>query len=176
MVRQNPISIIFCLLLLSGSGGAQNALYRNEFPLGDVTLLDGPFKRARDLNIKVLLQYDVDRLFATFRKEAGLSKKAELYPNWEGLDGHVAGHYLSAIAMNYVSVKNEECRKRMEYIISELRECQEANGKKYPDWGKGMSAEYRIAMLSGAPLKMEISRHTGRHGCHGITYIKYMPV
>ena len=137
MVRQNPISIIFCLLLLSGSGGAQNALYRNEFPLGDVTLLDGPFKRARDLNIKVLLQYDVDRLFATFRKEAGLSKKAELYPNWEGLDGHVAGHYLSAIAMNYVSVKNEECRKRMEYIISELRECQEANGKKYPDWGKG---------------------------------------
>ena len=138
MVRQNSISIIIiCLFFIGCSSGAQQALYRNEFPLGDVTLLDGPFKQARDLNIKVLLEYDVDRLFATFRKEAGLPKKAELFPNWEGLDGHVAGHYLSAMSMNYVAVKNEECRKRMEYIISELRECQEANGKRYPDWGKG---------------------------------------
>jgi DUF1680 family protein len=138
MVRQNSISIIIIsLFLISCSSGNWQAFYNNEFPLEDVTLLEGPFKEARDLNIKVLLQYDVDRLFATFRKEAGLSKKAELFPNWKGLDGHVAGHYLSAIAMNYAAVKNEECRKRMEYIISELRECQEANGKRYPGWGKG---------------------------------------
>ncbi len=138
MIKLNFIyCILIFFLLISISTSAQEALYRNMFPLGDVTLLDGPFKQARDLNIKVLLEYDVDRLFATFRKEAGLTKKAELYPNWEGLDGHVAGHYLTALAMNYASVNNEECRKRMEYIITELRECQEANGKKYPDWGKG---------------------------------------
>src|SRR4030043_270795 len=73
---------------------AQNKLYPNEFPLGDVTLLDGPFKHARDLNIEVLLKYDVDRLLATYRKEAGLPEKAKTYPNWDGLDGHIAGLFL----------------------------------------------------------------------------------
>lgn len=53
------------------------------------------------------------------------------------MDGHVAGHYLSAMAMNYAATGNLECKRRMEYIIQELKECQEANGEKYPDWAKG---------------------------------------
>ena len=32
---------------------------------------------------------------------------------------------------------NEECRKRMEYIISEIAECAEANCKNHPQWGVG---------------------------------------
>lgn len=119
------------------NAGAQEKLYPNEFPLGDVKLLDGPFKHARDLNIQILLEYDIDRLIAPFRKEAGLPKKAELFPNWEGLDGHVGGHYLTALAMNYAATGNKECKKRMDYMIAELKACQEANDKKYPDWGQG---------------------------------------
>src|SRR5678816_2344687 len=95
---------------------AQDKLYRNEFSLADVTLLDGPFKHARDLNIQTLLKYDVDRLLAGYRKEAGLPEKAKSYSNWDGLDGHVGGHYLSALAMNYASTKNAECKRRMEYM------------------------------------------------------------
>ena len=116
---------------------AQNKLYPNEFPLGDVKLLDGPFKHARDLNIEFLLKYDVDRLLAPYRKEAGLSPKAESYPNWKGLDGHIAGHYLSAMAMNYAATGNEECKRRMEYMLSELNACQEANAVNNPEWGVG---------------------------------------
>jgi len=116
---------------------AQDKLYPNEFPLSDVKLLDGPFKHARDLNIEVLLKYDVDRLLAPYRKEAGLPENAKSYPNWEGLDGHVGGHYLSAMAMNYAATGNAECKKRMDYMISELKACQEANALKYPDWGVG---------------------------------------
>jgi DUF1680 family protein len=116
---------------------AQDKLYPNEFPLGDVILLDGPFKHARDLNIEVLLKYDVDRLLAPYLKEAGLPEKAKSYPNWEGLDGHVGGHYLSAMAMNYAATGNAECKKRMDYMISELKVCQDANALKYPDWGAG---------------------------------------
>jgi uncharacterized protein len=116
---------------------AQDKFYPNEFALGDVMLLDGPFKHARDLNIEVLLKYDVDRLLAPYRKEAGLPEKAKCYPNWDGLDGHVGGHYLSAMAMNYAATGNVECKKRMEYMISELKLCQEANAQKYPDWGIG---------------------------------------
>ena len=114
---------------------AQEKLYPNEFPLKDVRLLDGPFKRARDLNIQTLLKYDVDRLLAPYRKEAGLHEKAKCYPNWEGLDGHVGGHYLSAIAMNYASTNNAECKKRMEYMLSELKACQDANAMNNADWG-----------------------------------------
>ena len=124
------------LLLTVGSIQAQDRLYADEFPLGDVTLLDGPLKRARDLNVKVLLQYDNDRLLAPFLKEAGLKPKGELYPNWAGLDGHVGGHYLTALAMN-AATGSKECQERMEYWISELQACADANAKNHPEWGKG---------------------------------------
>ena len=123
-------------MLLAVTAGAQDRLYADEFPLGDVTLLDGPLKRAQDLNVRTLLQYDCDRLLAPYRKEAGLTPKAKAYPNWDGLDGHVAGHYLTAMAMN-AATADEECRRRMEYIISELQECAEANARNHPEWGKG---------------------------------------
>ena len=115
---------------------AQEKLYSDEFPLSDVTLLDGPLKAARDLNIRTLLQYDCDRLLAPYRKEAGLEPKAKTYPNWDGLDGHVGGHYLTAMAMN-AAAGNQECRRRMEYMISELQLCADANAKNHPDWGRG---------------------------------------
>ncbi len=105
--------------------------------MGDVVLRDGPFRHARDLNIRVLLQYDVDRLLAGYRKEAELPSKASSFSNWDGLDGHVAGHYLSALAMNAASTGNPECKARLEYMIRELQECQNANSLKHDAWGKG---------------------------------------
>ena len=126
------------LLLVCATTGvnAQDKLYSNEFPLSQVTLLEGPLKHARDLNIGTLLKYDCDRLLAPYRKEAGLEPKAKCYPNWDGLDGHVGGHYLTAMAIN-AATGNDECRKRMEYIISEIAECAEANRKNHPEWGIG---------------------------------------
>ncbi|HLN72678.1 MAG TPA: glycoside hydrolase family 127 protein [Prolixibacteraceae bacterium] len=115
----------------------QDKFYSNEFALKDVQLLDGPFKQARDLNIQTLLKYDIDRMLAPYRKEAGMPEKAKCYPNWDGLDGHVGGHYLSALAINYAATGNDECKKRMDHMIAELKACQEANALKYPDWGVG---------------------------------------
>lgn len=131
---------------------AQEKLYRNSFPLRDVTLLDGQFKHARDLNTQVLLKYNADRLLAGYRKEAGLPAKASIYPNWEGLDGHVGGHYLSALAMSYASANDAECGRRLDYMLSELKACQAANAKKYPDWGAG----YLGAVPGGAGLWPQI--------------------
>ena len=118
------------------AGQAQDRLYADEFPLGDVKLLDGPLQKARDLNIRTLLQYDCDRLLAPYRIQAGLEPRKKAYPNWDGLDGHVGGHYLAAMAMN-AATGNEECRRRMEYMISELQICADANVKNHPEWGKG---------------------------------------
>ena len=112
---------------------AQDKLYKDEFPLGDITLLDGPLKHARDLNVQVLLKYDCDRMLAPYRKEAGLQPRKPSYPNWDGLDGHVGGHYLSALAIN-AATGNEECRKRMEYMISELQLVLEASNQRHEAW------------------------------------------
>ena len=132
-------TLLACItvLLAAAVSAAQDRLYSNEFPIGDVKLLDGPFKHARDLNLNVLLQYDVDRLLAPFRAEAGLPKKAEYYPNWAGLDGHIAGHYLTAMAMNWQMTGNPECLRRMEYMIDELAGCAAANALNHPSWGVG---------------------------------------
>ena len=112
---------------------AQDKLYKDEFPLGDITLMDGPLKHARDLNVQVLLKYDCDRMLAPYRKEAGLQPRKPSYPNWDGLDGHVGGHYLSALAIN-AATGNEECRKRMEYMISELQLVLDANNQRHETW------------------------------------------
>lgn len=133
------LSVILFLLFAIIPGkksDAQEKLYPNDFPLKDVKLLDGPFKHARDLNIKVLLEYDVDRLLAPYLKEAGLQPKGKSYSNWEGLDGHIGGHYLSAMAMN-AAIGSSECRERMDDMISELKACQEASATNNPDWGIG---------------------------------------
>lgn len=133
---KNLILVVALLMFGRANSEAQDKLYADKFPIGDVTLLDGPLKQARDLNIQTLLQYDCDRLLAPYRKEAGLTPKAKTYPNWDGLDGHVGGHYLTAMALN-AATGDEECRQRMEYMISELEECAEAYNRNHPEWGKG---------------------------------------
>ena len=133
---KHAFALFLSLACLTLPAAAQDRLYADEFPIGDVTLLDGPLKHAQDLNVQTLLQYDCDRLLAPYRKQAGLEPKKPAYPNWDGLDGHVGGHYLAAMAMN-AARGDKECRRRMEYMISELQECADANVSNHPDWGRG---------------------------------------
>ncbi len=118
-------------IFISQNVMAQDALYDNEFPLGDVTLLDSPFKHAMELNVTTLLQYDVDRLLAPFFKEAGLQPKGEDFSNWAGLDGHVGGHYLSALAIHYAATGDIRLKERMEYMLSQLALCAAARNDGY---------------------------------------------
>ena len=103
------------------------------FALTDVRLLDGPFKHATDLNVSVLLKYEPDRLLSKFRSEAGLEPKAEPYGGWEGetLAGHSLGHYLSALSMMYLTTGNPEFLNRVNYMVSELKVCQDAGVSGY---------------------------------------------
>ena len=130
-MRTNKFLWISLMALCAFSAQGREKEPVQKFPLENVRLLDGPFKHACDLDIEVLLQYDTDRLLAPFLKEAGLPAKAELFPNWSGLDGHVGGHYLSALSMAYASTGREECKARADYMVAELKRCQEANGDGY---------------------------------------------
>jgi len=103
------------------------------FPISDVKLQDGPFLHAAKLDEKILLEYEPDRFLSKFRKEAGLKPRAEHYGGWEDntIAGHSLGHYMTAISLMYQTTGNEEFRKRANYIVDELWECQEADGHGY---------------------------------------------
>lgn len=103
------------------------------FSLSDVTLLDGPFKKAAGLDAETLLKYEPDRFLAKFRKEAGLLPRAEHYGGWEEntIAGHSLGHYLSALSMMYQTTGDNRFLDRVNYIVSELKECQDADGTGY---------------------------------------------
>ncbi|MEO5821601.1 MAG: glycoside hydrolase family 127 protein [Vicinamibacteraceae bacterium] len=103
------------------------------FPLSRIKLLDGPFKRSEALNVAYVHALEVDRLLAPFRTEAGLTAKAEPYPNWEstGLQGHTAGHYLTALAQAWASTGDAEAKRRLDVMVGELAECQRAHGNGY---------------------------------------------
>jgi len=103
------------------------------FDLRDVRLAEGPFKAAQDVDARYILALDVDRFMAPFRTEAGLTPKAPKYPNWEssGLDGHMAGHYLTALAQMAVTTGDAEMTRRLNYMVAEMAECQRAHGNGY---------------------------------------------
>ena len=105
----------------------------SPFELSDVTLLDGSFKRATELNKKSLLRYEPDRLLSKFRSEAGLKPKAKSYEGWEAetIAGHSLGHYLSACALMYQSTHDKRFIERVKYIVNELEACQLADGDGY---------------------------------------------
>jgi uncharacterized protein len=106
------------------------------YPLNAVRVLDGPFATAADVNRDYLLALKPDRLLAPFFREAGLEPKAPPYGNWEslGLDGHTAGHYLSALA-NMIAAGEDtpdgELRRRLDDMLEELDRCQTAYGDGY---------------------------------------------
>ena len=110
---------------------AQSVLYSNEFPLQDVKLLDSRFKDAMNLNVETLLSYDTDRLLAPYFKEAGLQPKGEDFSNWAGLDGHVGGHYITALAIHYAATGDQRLKERLDYVISQLALCAAARNDGY---------------------------------------------
>jgi DUF1680 family protein len=104
-------------------------------PLSEVRLLTSPFTDAARANREYLLAHHTDRLLAPYFREAGLKPKADPYGNWEssGLDGHTAGHYLSALALMIAAGddKDGEMRRRLDDMVGELGTVQRANGDGY---------------------------------------------
>lgn len=97
-------------------------------PLKEVRLADGPFLHSEQTNLKYLLALDADKLLAPLRREAGIAHQAESYGNWEntGLDGHMLGHYLSALAFMFSATADEQVKKRLDYLLTELEKIQQA--------------------------------------------------
>ncbi|MCD8318641.1 MAG: glycoside hydrolase family 127 protein [Paraprevotella sp.] len=139
-MKHNPltatlIGACFCCIPTAMQG--QSKLYPRLFDLQEVSLNEGIFKQAMELNDKVLLEYDTDRLLTPYFRQAGFTEWEKLHPNFPNwgsgnfrLDGHIGGHYLSALALAYAASKDEDTRaqlkERMDYMVDRMDECQRA--------------------------------------------------
>ena len=123
-------SFILVLILSVSLGKAQNRQQVSYFPLQDVKLLDSPFLQAQQTDLHYILSMNPDRLLAPFLREAGLTPKAPSYTNWEntGLDGHIGGHYLSALSMMYAATGDTAVYNCLNYMLNELHRAQQAVG------------------------------------------------
>ncbi|KQN39132.1 glycosyl hydrolase [Pedobacter sp. Leaf41] len=103
------------------------------FQLRDVRLLEGPFVAAQQTDLNYMLSLNADKLLAPYLIEAGLTPKTTSYGNWEntGLDGHIGGHYVSALSLMYASTGDFKVKQRLDYMIDELEKCQIKNGNGY---------------------------------------------
>lgn len=129
-MKVTRILSVAMVLAASLQGAAQIPVKVESFPISNVRLTASPFKHAEELDIQYLLGINPDRLLAPYLKEAGLQPKADNYTNWEntGLDGHIGGHYVSALSYMYAATGNQEIKRRLDYMISELQRCQDADG------------------------------------------------
>ncbi len=143
--------LLFVIMAMCWLGSAQlraqSELYPKHFDLEQVTLLDGPMKTAMELNFRTLMQYDVDRLLTPYVRQSGLGattntaspyyqweQRHPSFPNWGSgnfnLDGHVGGHYLTALSLAYAACHDEQTKaqlkERLNYMVSVMKDCQSA--------------------------------------------------
>ncbi|HSC52966.1 MAG TPA: glycoside hydrolase family 127 protein [Phnomibacter sp.] len=125
------LMMIICLVKVSPVTGQQSTL--TFFPLSDVRLGASDFKKAQDVDSVYIMALDADRLLAPFLKEAGIKPVKENYGNWEsdGLDGHIGGHYISALAQMYAATGSQVFKAKLDYVLFWLEKCQQANGNGY---------------------------------------------
>lgn len=145
---KKTIMAFFLLTATCLSVSAQSVLYPQHFDMEDVVLLDGPMRTALITNSELLLRYDADRLMCPFIREAGLSDKKESkyygwtdrhpsfgnwgQPDWS-LEGHVGGHYISALAMSVAACKGDarlsslvsSLSERLDYCLRIMKDCQD---------------------------------------------------
>ncbi|TKB96259.1 glycoside hydrolase family 127 protein [Pedobacter cryophilus] len=121
------LSLSFCSL------SAQTPFAVQAFKSQEVQLLSSDFSKAQATDLKYMMALEPDRLLAPYLREAGLTPKATNYKNWEsdGLDGHIGGHYLTALSLMYASTGDVKVKERLNYMLQELKKCQDKNGDGY---------------------------------------------
>ncbi len=131
--RNKIIAVATALVLSTTVQAQQTSPSISLFKLSDVRLKDDLFLHAQNLNKRYVLELDADRLLAPYLREAGLTPKKPSYTNWEnsGLDGHIGGHYVSALALLYAATGDQAAYEKLDYVLKELKRCQDNLGTGY---------------------------------------------
>lgn len=140
-----------CLPVFSGflagcsGGGKTEAGDVSYYSLSQVEITDDYAVNALEKEDEYLLSLDANKLLYWFWVNAGLTPKTSggYGGQWESalIGGHTMGHYLSALGQAYANAGNsddtkEEILDRIEYIIDELKDCQDnSQGEEGFIWG-----------------------------------------
>jgi uncharacterized protein len=104
------------------------------FSLTAARLLNGPFKDAQERDGKISAVVEPRPDAAQFSRQRRIGAEGPVYGGWESAPtwadirahGHTLGHDLTACALMYASTGNDEFKKRCDYIVGDLEECQTA--------------------------------------------------
>jgi len=129
-MRITILSLVFCVVVKSGFSQIDSL---QAFPLSSVRLSNSPFKHAQETDLNYMMQLDPDRLLYPYLREANIETQAKSYGSWEntGLDGHIGGHYLSALSNMYAATGDKKVLQRLNYMLDWLDSCQRKNGNGY---------------------------------------------
>jgi hypothetical protein len=180
--------------VLAAGGGEKTApavkLKAEPFRLQDVRLLDGPLRRAMELDHKYVLSLEPDRLLHVFRINAGLPSAAKPYGGWMAPNhssrGEFVGHYLSACALLHASTGDAQVKEKAERVVAGLAQCQEKFGTgflhTYPDrftgrceaplpfWyqvHKVLAGLLDVHLYCGNQQALDVARKLGDWACRG---------
>ena len=125
----NKFFILLSLFLTACVSHKESCKEIASFSVSDVHINDGAFKKAEELDSKVIQSIDADRLLYTFRANAGIAnpKGVSQYGGWESSDlrGHTMGHYLTAMSYRYAITSDVSIKANLNYVVNELANCQE---------------------------------------------------
>jgi DUF1680 family protein len=138
------------------------------FRLNQVSLGDGLFREKRDRMLNYARNYgsatDVfagpDRMLSNFRATAGLDTKGAQPPgSWDNatgyLRGHYSGHFLSLLAQAYAGSGDEIFKRKLDYIVAALGECQDALAAAARKPTPRIAGRFGNALrLTGSPIGM----------------------
>ena len=117
----------------------------SPFELRDISLESSDFTANRDRTLEYLRAVNADTLLATFRSTFGLpAVKAPAPGGWDAPDsqlrGHTTGHVLKALAQAYAGTGDVQYKTKADYMVSELKKCQDAAVAK--GFGEGFLSAY----------------------------------
>lgn len=148
------------------SGDSPSNWSVQPFSLDQVSVRNGIFQQKRDRMLNYLRNYGgerdplagPDRVLSIFRSNAGLDTKGAEPPGvWESengyLRGHYAGHFMSALSQAYAETGDEVYRKKLDYMVAGLAECQEALAEAAAKSTPRVPGRYGSALgLTGSPI------------------------
>ena len=106
-------------------------------------------------NRDYLMELKTDNLLLHFRSEAGLAgllnhTLKDVHGGWDAplsqIRGTFTGHWLSAAAQIYQETGDQELKLKADYIVSEIKRCQEANGG---EWLFSIPEKYLLTLKKG---------------------------
>ena len=166
--------------------------YKLNVPTGGVKLTGGRFKKAFDNNISYLKKFDLDRILYWFRVHAGRPAPNAPYAADAGhfennLHGQTAGLFMMGAGTSLLWTEDEELRRRMQALLSELKEYQEPDGfllpidretfktKEYPNYTRAwLTFGLLDAGYAGEEDAFRLARGMGDHfnHCEVLPYVK----